>query len=100
MNDGILDPQLVLFSDEITKFLEAELQRVNQNVFSHYNTCSLANGGHFQYLLWNGKFLSDIFAFKSVIMLLLPLIQRVRSLQARLASLAVRSEKDHVQTKC
>jgi hypothetical protein len=51
MNDGILDPQLVLFSDEITKFSEAELQHVNQNVFSHYNTCSLANGGHFQYLL-------------------------------------------------
>jgi hypothetical protein len=29
------------------------LQHVNQNVFLLYNACLLANGEHFQHLLWN-----------------------------------------------
>jgi hypothetical protein len=35
--------------EEITKTSEAELQCMNQNVFSRYNACLLANGEHFQH---------------------------------------------------
>jgi hypothetical protein len=34
--------------EEITKISEAELQRVNQNVFTRYNACLPTNGEHFQ----------------------------------------------------
>jgi hypothetical protein len=33
--------------EEVTKISDAELQRVNKNVFSCYNACLLENGGHF-----------------------------------------------------
>jgi hypothetical protein len=33
------------------KDFEAQLQRVNQNVFSRYNACLLPNGEYFQRLL-------------------------------------------------
>jgi hypothetical protein len=37
--------------EEITKISEAELQYMNQNVFSRYNAYLLASGEHFQRVL-------------------------------------------------
>jgi hypothetical protein len=50
-NSQTLDELENNIREEITKILEAEFQRVHQNMFLHYNTNLLVSGEHFQHLM-------------------------------------------------